>query len=502
MTAFLNYIIEANICLMVFLAFYILWLRNETDFYFSRFYILSALCFSVIFPLFHFEGGIGNIFLPSLGNAIPTYFLPEFVIYGTNEVDQQSTMGFSIWNMLIWIYFSGIFIFSFLLFFRISHIFQLIKKQYMFPWNNCKVAKSTENLPTFSFFNFILIGQADKLSNKEIEEVLRHENVHVKSYHTLDILLINLLEIIFWFNPFIKIYKKILTQLHEFEADAHAVENHDLREYCHLLARVALQSADFSIANHFNKSLTLKRITMMQTVKSKIKPWKLAALAMAIPATFFFIACQDQVMEDVGMAIENASMAMEYPEEVQKELEKLRTASPEGKFNVVMMDENGMQKLADLEKKWGSKPASMHVFKNQPSIGSEDQQSYVIVEFNEQVNKIVSEVERSSGKETFTIVEEQPTPQGGIEQFYQYINQNLQYPAQARRLGIEGKVYVQFIVSDDGSIKDVEAIKGIGGGCDAEAVRIITESEKWNPGIQRGTPVNVRMVVPINFALN
>lgn len=104
-------------------------------------------------------------------------------------------------------------------------------------------------------------------------------------------------------------------------------------------------------------------------------------------------------------------------------------------------------------------------------------------------------------EEVFTIVEDQPEPPGGMGAFYQYIAKNMKYPAQARRMGVEGKVFVQFVVDKDGSITEVLAVKGIGAGCDEEAVRVISEAAKWKPGKQRGRPVKVRMILPITFKL-
>ena len=103
--------------------------------------------------------------------------------------------------------------------------------------------------------------------------------------------------------------------------------------------------------------------------------------------------------------------------------------------------------------------------------------------------------------EIFTIVEDQPTPPGGMAAFYKYVGTTLRYPAQARRMGIEGKVFVQFVVDKDGTLTDVQAIKGIGAGCDEEAVRVISKAKKWSPGKQRGRPVKVRMILPITFKL-
>jgi protein TonB len=109
--------------------------------------------------------------------------------------------------------------------------------------------------------------------------------------------------------------------------------------------------------------------------------------------------------------------------------------------------------------------------------------------------------EEEATDEIFMVVEDQPTPSGGMQAFYKYVGKNLKYPSQARRMGIEGKVFVQFVVDKDGSLSDVKAIKGIGAGCDQEAVRVIKEAPRWNPGKQRGRPVRVRMVLPITFKL-
>ncbi len=114
---------------------------------------------------------------------------------------------------------------------------------------------------------------------------------------------------------------------------------------------------------------------------------------------------------------------------------------------------------------------------------------------------VSDEPEEEEADEIFTIVEEQPTPNGGMAAFYAFVRKNLKYPSQARRMGIEGKVFVQFVVDKDGKITDVQAIKGIGAGCDEEAIRVLKNHPKWKAGKQRGRPVRVRMVIPITFKL-
>jgi protein TonB len=99
------------------------------------------------------------------------------------------------------------------------------------------------------------------------------------------------------------------------------------------------------------------------------------------------------------------------------------------------------------------------------------------------------------------IVETMPSYVGGLEEFYKFVGKHLKYPAQARRMGIEGKVFVYFVVDKDGGLNDIKIARGIGAGCDEEVLRIINMSPKWNPGKQRGVPVKVRMMMPITFRL-
>lgn len=114
------------------------------------------------------------------------------------------------------------------------------------------------------------------------------------------------------------------------------------------------------------------------------------------------------------------------------------------------------------------------------------------------------EVEKEDPNEIFLVVEETAAPIGGMNAFYEYVGKQMQgkYPAQARRMGIEGRVFVEFVVEKDGSLTDVKAIKGIGAGCDELAVSVVKNAPKWKPGKQRGKPVRQKMVLPIVFKLN
>ncbi|HOV56103.1 MAG TPA: energy transducer TonB [Bacteroidales bacterium] len=104
-------------------------------------------------------------------------------------------------------------------------------------------------------------------------------------------------------------------------------------------------------------------------------------------------------------------------------------------------------------------------------------------------------------EEIFTFVEEYPEFPGGDKALREYILNNIKYPEVARTSGITGTVYVQFVVEKDGSISDVKVVRGIGGGCDEEAVRVVKSMPRWKPGKQRGQPVRVYFTLPIEFKL-
>lgn len=103
-------------------------------------------------------------------------------------------------------------------------------------------------------------------------------------------------------------------------------------------------------------------------------------------------------------------------------------------------------------------------------------------------------------EDTFRIVQNMPVPEGGLEGFYKLLKKQMKYPLKAQRNHTEGRVFIEFTVGKDGRLTNMKVIKGVGDGCDEEALRVLAMS-KWTPGKQRGIPVNVRMVQAINFQL-
>ena len=144
--------------------------------------------------------------------------------------------------------------------------------------------------------------------------------------------------------------------------------------------------------------------------------------------------------------------------------------------------------------------------KNEEKIEEETQE--VFQEFTEEVKveEVKEEVveveeEKEDFDKIFKIVEQNAEPVGGMAAFYKYVGKNIKYPKQAKRMGIEGRVFLNFVVEKDGSITDIKVMRKLGGGCDEEAIRVLKKAPKWNPAKQRGRAVRVNMTIPVLFKL-
>jgi TonB family protein len=397
-------------------------------------------------------------------------------------------------------------------------LFKLIRNSSSYLWKDkYRIVEVNQVFPTFSFFNHIFIGDASQYSEAEKEQIITHETVHVDKLHSIDVLFIEMIRIAFWFNPFVHSYKKIITNLHEFQADEKATEEHEVNQYCSLLARVALMSADFKLANHFNNSLTLNRIKMMKATKIKMRRWKLAFIIPVIAGFFFIVSCEDQVITDIA---KNSTNALVVPENVQERFEQLKHENPNSNYILVELNEEAQLKLAEMEKMHGL-PKSIEVFKigeeNYESTGnasirgeaseihirktdkrSDDSQTFAIIEYNEAAQAISDKIKQEG--EIFLVVEESAHPVGGVPALTEYLKENMRYPEVARKNGISGKIFVEFVINKDGSLSDVKVLKSLSKECDEEAIRVLANSPNWIPAKQRGKEVRQKMVLPIIFS--
>lgn len=493
MNTIINYLVELNLGLFFFYGIYWLLFRNETQFTTKRWFLLSAMLGSLLFPLLTFSGTQNGI-IPTLGNAIPAHWLPEIVIVGHGNVTTPEVPT-NYWTWITPIYFCVAVFFILLLLIRVSKIVWLFYKANRYTWNAYTVAESNQVHGIFSFFQYIFLSSSNQIDATEKEEILRHEAVHIQKGHSFDIILIHLLQAVCWFNPIIRLYKISLVQVHEFEADARSVEGMDVDRYCGLLAKVTLQQNGFVLANHFTNSFTLKRINMMKTVRRKISQWKIASAVLMLAVYFVVVACQDQLSEVKAVA-DNSTIALTYPEEVQIELENARQGMPGTEFYVLEMNEEGKKKMAEIIKE-----LQISGLEGRPVIVKQGNEvrNFFIYKKDGQSARINSLTASENG--VFTIVDKSAEPMGGMPEFYNHIADNMTYPVEARQKGVEGRVFIEFIVNEDGSISNAHPVKGIGAGCDEEAARVVASSPAWIPAKQDGKIVRQKMVVPIIFKL-
>lgn len=477
MNSFLNYMIEANLCLLLGLGFYKLILEKETMFTFQRSFLLITIIASTLVPLLHFETG-GQQIIPTVGDVIPAYWLPEFSV---GPVEETALGAVSIpWTFIGVAYFAGLTISLLLMIVSLMRLFLIFRSRNISSHGSLKLVET--NYPfSFSFFNYVFVSSSELRSEEERKQIIRHEFVHVRRLHSFDIFLINIVQILFWFNPCVYQYRKIFVQLHEFEADARSVRKNEVDEYCSLLARIALNNAGISIANHFNNSLTVKRIQMMRTLKKNIKKWKVGASAMIVVLFFAVFACQDQIMSE----LENSTLSQvsEYPAEVKADIEKLQGQNPGSKFTYIEGRPDDIVKL--LATRYPKEMViQQYSYKNKKGLLLKEE---------------VVEMRLQNDDGVFVVVQEQPEFTGGYDAMRKYLMDNIKYPTQAAEKGIEGTVYVQFVLDETGKILDPGVIRGVEQQLDAEAVRVVAAMPLWKPGMQDGKAVKVRFVLPIRF---
>lgn len=508
MSTYLNYLIEANLGLCLFLVAYKILFAGETDFAMKRVVLFLAVVFSLTFPLISFTSGSPD----AGGQLLPTVWLPEISLNEAANI-RATPAEWSLWDYASRLYAIGVVVFLGSFLFHIFDLLRTIRRAKPIKHDGLFIAETEEALPPFSFFRFVIVGNTSMLTDSERQQIIAHERIHAERYHSLDVLLINIIGVFFWFNPVIHVYKKLFIQLHEFEADSRAVENESLNEYCSLLARVALLSADLRIANHFSNSLTLKRIQMMRRIKFKTKPWKLAMMAIGASVFFVGISCSDGVLTEVAEVAKDSHMAVNVPPHVQERYDLLTKTNPDKNYILLEMGSTADRTIRDLENRFGL-PLSVEVFKNnsesvvgrsesgvivEQKSSSATEGGYLILEFDENAKKMI---DLSRQNDVYTVVEKTAAFPDGMTAFYDFLKGELTYPAEVRSAGIQGKVFVEFIIEPDGSITNVLVKKGVHPKIDEEAVRVMKLSPRWNPGTHKGVAVRQKMIIPINFSLD
>ena len=260
----ITYLIKSGLCLLIILGIYHLLLEQEKMHQFKRFYLLFGLVFSFIAPLVT----VSVIYEVAQNN---------FLEIGNAEMVQVADF-LTVEDILWYGYVIG-FIFSFIRFlYQINNIFSLINKSKRLQYQTATLVLHEKDMLPYTFLNYIFINK--KAYEKELikEELFAHELTHARQRHSLDIILIELIQVIFWFNPLIRMYKKAIQLNHEFLADEHVVQSYQVEHYQNLLLDTIQSQKNFQLVSNFNFSITKIRLKMMTKKTSR---WRSILFASA-----------------------------------------------------------------------------------------------------------------------------------------------------------------------------------------------------------------------------
>lgn len=262
MPAFIEYFIKLSICLAIVYLFYQLFLRRLTFYNWNRWYLLGYASFSFIIPVVDIMPQLQK---RDLTEATILAWVPSWRYAAPENTNILETLSYWDWATIIVVLGSLFFLVRFVIRF---YSFLLTKsKAALITEHQTALYHLDENITPFSFGNAIFIN-SHLHAREDLDEIIRHEFVHVKQKHTIDIIFVELLCIINWFNPFAWLLRKAIKQNLEFIADDKVVQNgFDKKEYQYLLLKV-MGHKQFTITNHFNFSNLKKRIAMMNTLKT------------------------------------------------------------------------------------------------------------------------------------------------------------------------------------------------------------------------------------------
>ncbi|RRJ93798.1 M56 family metallopeptidase [Flavobacterium macacae] len=282
-------LIKSTLCLFLLLGVYKLFLEKEKMSRFNRFYLLGSIVFSFVIPFLKFDFAIETFQNAIIPNAIQVVQGETITI--TNET--------SIWPALFWI-FHGI-ITSLFLFRFGKNLFEIISKIRTNPkekYQNAILVLIEEKILPHTFLNYIFINKSD-FENRNIEdELYMHELTHVRQRHTLDVLFIEFLKTLFWFNPILIFYKKAIQLNHEFLADEKVVTSYNnVPFYQSLLLEKASWNSNFYLASNLNFLVTKKRLIMMTKTTSQSRALLKKLAVVPVLAGLIFISCSKNLYD-------------------------------------------------------------------------------------------------------------------------------------------------------------------------------------------------------------
>lgn len=421
-----QYLLLVNIYLVLFYAFYVLLLRKETFFQLNRIYLVTAALLSFFIPVIQADW-VQNLFITQQVKYT-IYSLPA-IQYQLNATE---TSHIKMGEILASLYLLGILILSAKL------TLQLFKLR--------RVMRMPKAEVPYSFFKTVKLSE-DGPDNAVIEA---HEQVHAQQWHSADVLLVEMVMIINWFNPVVYLYRIAIKHIHEYIADRQAVQAGTSKaEYALLLLSQTFNTPTHRLVNpFFNHSLLKQRIVMLQKNKSQ----RIRLIKYGLSAPLFIL------MLILSSATINNSQAVTAINSKAQEIFITPAAQ------------------VDL---------STVISESEPIKGAE-----------------IKNLADTTGDAVFSSVETLPEFPGGIGAFGKFIASTIRYPATAREQHIQGRAICTFIVEKDGSLSNIRVQRNVSPEIDEEAIRVLKLSPTWKAGIQNHHKVRTRFSVPIAFTLD
>ena len=532
----LAYFLKVNVAIVLFYAFYRLFFYKDTFFGWRRTALLCFFAVSAAVPLLNIQTWITEQEpMVAMADLYASVVLPELTI-GTEAAptDWKSILS-EYANIAYW----GIAALLMIrLIMQLAGIIRLTCRCRKIQIGNTSIHLLPKADGPFSFFHWIFIHPSS-YTEEEFNEILTHEQTHARQWHSIDVIISELVCIFCWCNPFAWLMKREIRTNLEYMADARVLENgYDSKTYQYHLLGLSHQKAAATIYNSFNVLPLKKRIKMMNKKRTKeigrtkyLMFLPLAALLMivsnieTVARTTKKIAVE--VIEAVDPQTEQPAPEVQDPQVAPQPEQDTKTVTYKGK--VVDKDGKPIQGVkilsvpnstptevttqADGSFEFKASPKAKLLFLYQDGnkkkgisftderLPKENKTNWTIV-YNEKWNEVMQSDPGTPDNPIFEVVEHMPEfTGGGMPALMEYLSKNIKYPEAAMKKGIQGRGIVQFVVEKDGSITNVKILRSVDPELDKEAVRVVSAMPKWKPGTQRGEAVRVRFTVPVMFRL-
>ncbi len=437
----LAYYIKVNIGIALFYAFYRLFFYKDTFFQWRRYAMLSFLVISMLYPLMSIQSWIKEQEpISHIATIYAQTVLPEMEI----KPDSNNKWAEIVTNIVPYIYYTVVILLFVRFLIQLFSICILALRSRKIEINGITVRIPKKASSPFSFFRWIFISP-ELHTEKEAEEILIHEETHAQQMHSIDVILSEIITTLCWINPFAWLLKREIRNNLEYMADDRVVlSGHDTKSYQYHLLGLANQKAAANLYNGFNVLPIKNRITMMNKKRTKNIGKTKYLIFMPLAALLMIISNIEAV----------ARVTDRFSEKIL----------PNSSIN-----ENSKENSSEYNE--------TEITTNLP--------------------------EPQQGKSTpYRAVELMPQFPGGKKALLKYITSNLKYPVQAQESKIQGKVYIRFVVTENGTVTNATIMRSLDKYCDKEALRVIKSMPKWEPGKQNGVNVPVYYVIPIKFSLD